>query len=112
MLKAVSIVLVALTAALWLAQFFLPAHGVGVATGLVIYLVAWWIVLFTILPLGVRGQHEDHEVVAGTEPGAPVDPGLKRKAWLTTVVASIVWLVIFTVVEFDLIDVNSLPFPR
>lgn len=109
--RILSIGLAALTAVLWLAQFFLPPQGVGVVTGLVIYLVSWWIMLFTILPLSVRGQHENNEVVAGTDPGAPVDPGLKRKAWLTTVAASVVWLVIFVIVEFGLIDVETLPFP-
>ena len=35
-----------------------------------IYFTIWWIVLFAILPWGVRSQHEDGEVVAGTDPGA------------------------------------------
>tara|TARA_R110002072_G_scaffold60107_2_gene152923 strand:- start:1123 stop:1461 length:339 start_codon:yes stop_codon:yes gene_type:complete len=111
MFKIVSILFVAVAAITWLAQFFLPAQGIGVATGLAIFLVTWWIVLFAILPIGVRGQFEDGDVIEGSEPGAPIQPQLLRKAWWTTVAASVVWLVIFSIVEFGLIDIESLPFP-
>jgi len=105
MFKIVSILIVAGSVVAWLVQFFVPHQGLGIATGLAIYLVTWWTVLFAILPIGVRGQYEDGDVVEGSEPGAPVSPGLKRKAWWTTVAASAVWLVIFAIAEFGLIDI-------
>ena len=37
------------------------------------YLLIWWMTLFIVLPLGVRGQAEAGQVVEGSEPGAPVD---------------------------------------
>lgn len=106
MWRMVQIGVVALAAVLWIAQFFVRNDGVGVVSGLVVYLIAWWTVLFAILPRGVQGQHETGEVVAGSEPGAPVDPGLKQKAWLTTVVTAAFWLVFFVVVEFGLLDLG------
>jgi predicted secreted protein len=57
-------------------------------TGLiVIFVLAWWMVFFAALPFGVRGQAEMRDVAPGTEPGAPVDPDLKRKALYTTAIA-------------------------
>lgn len=53
----------------------------------VVFTLVWWMVFFTMLPVGVRGQHEANEVVPGSEPGAPVVPDLKRKALWTTMIA-------------------------
>lgn len=62
-----------------------------VAGGLAVYFVIWWTVLFAVLPFGVRSQAETGDVVDGTEPGAPVLPGLVRKALITSVIAAIVF---------------------
>ena len=61
-----------------------------------VYLVIWWVVLFTILPLGVQSHHEAGiEVPGGGEPGSPVDPKLLRKfittTWVSAVVFALVW---------------------
>ncbi len=57
-----------------------------------IYLTTWWIVLFAILPLGVKSQHENEEGrLLGTDPGAPIAPRLLMKAALTTVVSAVVF---------------------
>ena len=55
-----------------------------------IYFVVWWIVLFAVLPWGMRSQQEEGEVVLGTEPSAPANPRLVRKAIITSIVAAIV----------------------
>ena len=102
--------LVALVVVLLVAQLFLPDRGVGFVTGLVVLLLIWWMVLFAVLPRRVRGQFEDGDVVPGTEPGAPVEPRLKEKAWLTTLIACGLWLVYFVVFEFELIGLDAIPF--
>jgi predicted secreted protein len=60
------------------------------------YFVIWWIALFAILPLGIKSQVENDDVVPGSEPGAPARPMLLKKAILTTVVSlpllGLVWL--------------------
>ena len=65
--------------------------------GVVIFLISWWMCLFVVLPIGVRGQFEDGEVEDGTEEGAPVSHMLPKKAiWATigavicTVIAGLV----------------------
>jgi predicted secreted protein len=63
----------------------------SVAGALALYFIIWWTVLFAILPFGVRSQAESGEVTAGTEPGAPVAPLLRRKALWTTIIAAIVF---------------------
>lgn len=61
---------------------------------LALYFVIWWILLFAVLPFGVRSQVESGEVIQGSEPGAPVLPALREKAIWTTFVASIVLVLV------------------
>jgi predicted secreted protein len=57
-----------------------------------IYFTIWWIVLFAILPIGVRSAHEEgEETPAGSDPGAPVAPGLWKKAGITTIVSAVLF---------------------
>lgn len=52
--------------------------------GAVIFIISWWLSFFAVLPIGVRGQFEDGDVVEGTEEGAPAEPMLRKKAiWAT-----------------------------
>ncbi|MEO1040364.1 MAG: DUF1467 family protein [Pseudomonadota bacterium] len=102
--------LFALVIVLWIAQLFLPDQGVGFVTGIVVFLITWWTVLFVVLPQRIRGQHESGEIVPGSEPGAPEDPQLGQKAWLTTVITSAVWMVYFILWEFGLVSLDTIPF--
>ena len=52
-----------------------------------IYFVVWWVVLFAVLPFGVRTQADAGEVIAGTAASAPVRPMLLKKAIATSIVA-------------------------
>jgi predicted secreted protein len=69
------------------------AFGLRVSGGLALYFVIWWILLFAVLPFGIRSQAESGDVVHGSEPGAPALPALREKAIWTTLVASIVLVV-------------------
>ena len=57
-------------------------------TGLMVFFVIWWTVIFAVLPLGVR-RGEDN--VAGAERGAPAKPDLLRKALITTAITAVLW---------------------
>ena len=75
-----------------------------------VYLVVWWTVLFTILPLGVRSHHEEGiDVPGGGEPASPVNPNIKKKFITTTWVSAIVLGVIWLVLHFNLITLPTYP---
>ena len=57
---------------------------------LAIYFVVWWIVLFAVLPFGVRTQDEEGQVTLGTTHSAPTRPLLARKAIATSLVAAVI----------------------
>ena len=79
-------------------------------TGFVIYLTIWWTVLFAILPLGTQTHAEAGiDKGDGGDPGAPVDPKLKRKFITTSWVSAIVFAVGWIVYHFHLIHLPDLP---
>ena len=63
----------------------------AVSTALAIYFVIWWIMLFAVLPWGVRSQDEAGEIAHGTDPGAPAIPRLWWKLLWTTLVSALVF---------------------
>ena len=55
----------------------------------VVFIIAWWLVFFAVLPIGVQGQFEKGEVTDGTEPAAPVNHMVPKKALWATIGAAI-----------------------
>ena len=81
-------------------------------TGILSFIVIWWISLFVVLPFGARSQIDDGHVTHGTEPGAPAKNNMVKKALITTLLASIIWLTIFAAIElelFSLVPIDSDP---
>lgn len=79
-------------------------------SGLAIYFVIWWIGLFAVLPWGVRSQHEEGEVVKGTDPGAPARPRLLRIVIANTIFASVIFGLYYIVWTRQLITLDDIPF--
>lgn len=63
-----------------------------------LFFVIWWMVLFAVLPLGVQSQFEAGDVVPGSEGAAPQKPMLLKKAGITTVIAIILFTIVYLVV--------------
>ena len=80
---------------------------------LAIYAIIWWIVLFAMLPIGVRTQEEEGEVSPGTAESAPHRPRLLPKMVATTVVASLVFAAVYVIIVHRVITLDQIPFlPR
>jgi predicted secreted protein len=81
----------------------------GVGTSIAVYLTIWWTVLFAVLPLGAQSFAEAGVDPEGGDPGAPVNPNLKRKFITTTWVSALIMLVVLAVVHFQLVDLARVP---
>ena len=68
----------------------------GWVTGIVVYILAWWVTLFAVLPLWITPSEPDD---LGHAAGAPRNPLLARKLALTSAVAAVIWLGIYIVVS-------------
>ena len=76
--------------------------------GIAIFFVVWWIVLFAVLPFGVRTQGEAGETVAGTPPSAPAKINVARIILINTIVAIVVFAIIWAAIEFDFFGISEL----
>jgi predicted secreted protein len=68
-----------------------------VATALAIFFLIWWVVLFAVLPWGIKSQHEANDIAPGTDPGAPSKAQIGWKLVWTTVVAAAIYAVCFLI---------------
>jgi predicted secreted protein len=82
----------------------------GPVTGIAIYLTIWWTALFVILPLGTRTHAEmGIDLKDGGDPGAPVNPNLKRKFLTTTWVSAIIFILFWLTIQFHWVTLPKLP---
>lgn len=57
-----------------------------------IYFIIWWLTLFAVLPIGLRTQAEEKEVVPGSVESAPARFRAGRIFLMTTVLAAVIHL--------------------
>jgi predicted secreted protein len=79
-----------------------------VTTAIAVFFLIWWVVLFAVLPWGIRSQHESGEIVLGTDPGAPAIPRLFRKLAWTTGVSAVIFAVFYVVYVNRLVTLDGL----
>jgi predicted secreted protein len=78
---------------------------------LAIYIFIWWIVLFAVLPFGVHTQDEAGSVVPGTPASAPAKQRMLRVFLINTIVSTIIFAIVYTIISYKLITPDMIPFP-
>lgn len=74
-----------------------------------IYFITWWVVLFAMLPIGVKTQDEDGDVTLGTVASAPKGPHMLRAVILTTLVSGVIFGAFYVAVVYYGFSFNDLP---
>ena len=83
----------------------------GIAGSLMVFAISWWIAFLVLLPFGIRSHLEQGKVEPGTDPSAPVSPGLGPKAIWAFLIAIVLWAVLFSAIEYKLILIDDIPIP-
>ena len=82
----------------------------AIGTGIAIYFLIWWLMIFITLPFRMKSQLETGDVTEGSEGAAPAKPQLlKRMIWnsiLSLVVFFLYWLLFY---YFDY-SIDDLPY--
>jgi predicted secreted protein len=66
------------------------------------YFMIWWVVLFAVLPFGVRSDAEAGvETPRGADPGAPIAPKLAIKALATTLISFVVFAALYAYMAYE-----------
>nr|WP_306266534.1 DUF1467 family protein [Pararhizobium sp. IMCC3301] len=79
-------------------------------SGVAIYFIIWWLVLFVTLPFGVRAQNEAEDMALGTDRGAPISAGIGRKAIATTILSLLIFATFYFLREVLEIGLDDIPF--
>lgn len=77
----------------------------SVLNAVFVYVLIWWTMLFTVLPLGVSRHKEDGK---GFDAGAPEKPDLKKKLIINTLVSAVVLGIIQTLIVTGVLDWHAL----
>lgn len=76
----------------------------GWVVGTATYVIIWWLVVFAVLPFGVRPAEEGD---VGRAAGAPAQPRIALKAVITTAIAAAIWLFVYWAVSVGLVNFRS-----
>jgi predicted secreted protein len=79
-----------------------------ITAALVLYSVTWFMVFFIVLPIRFKAQADTGHIVPGTPASAPAEETVKRKAWITTLVAVPLASVITAVILWGGITIRDL----
>ena len=80
----------------------------GITGSIIVYVLIWWIIFFSILPIGIQSNKEVFkEKIGGMDPGAPKNPNIGKKFLITTLITSIIFAVIYYLVETDLLNLRE-----
>jgi len=68
----------------------------GITGSIIVYLMIWWIIFFSILPVGIKSNKEIFkDRIEGIDPGAPKNPKIAKKFLITTIITSILFIMIY-----------------
>ena len=75
-------------------------------SGVVVYLLIWWVTLFAVLPIGTQPDPEGDPATGGWR-GTPRQPRMLRKVVITTLVATVLWLGAYVLITSDWLSFRS-----
>lgn len=64
--------------------------------GFLIYVIIWFVILFTVLPIGVKVSKK---TIKGNAPSAPEDPLIVKKFIITSFISFIFWIVVYLLIK-------------
>lgn len=80
----------------------------GITGSIIVYVLIWWIIFFSVLPIGIQSNKEKfRENIEGVDLGAPNNPKIGKKFLITTIITSIIFIVIYYLVKFDLLNLRN-----
>ena len=74
-------------------------------TGLaIIYIMIWWIVFFTILPIDVNRQKSIK--IEGEDTGSPENPKMLKKFIYCTGITTVIFMIIYLLIKYEYLNLR------
>ena len=77
----------------------------SVTGSVVIYVIIWWIVFFSLLPVDVN-RYKDIKI-KGEDTGSPENPKIAKKFIYTTIISSVLFLIIYYLVYYNYLNLRN-----
>ena len=75
---------------------------------LIVYISIWWIVFFSVLPIGIKSQNAKFsDKLHGNDRGAPKNPEIGKKFLITTLITSVIFFVIYYLVSLNYFNLRG-----
>ena len=80
----------------------------GITGSIIVYVIIWWIVFFSVLPVGIQSNKEKfREKIEGVDPGAPENPKILKKIGYSTLITSIIFIIIYLLVKYEYFNLRN-----
>ena len=80
----------------------------GLTGSIIVYVMIWWVVFFSILPIGIQSNKETYkENIGGSDPGAPKNPKIGIKFLITTIITSIIFIMLYYFVSKGFLNLRN-----
>tara|TARA_B100001769_G_C22012517_1_gene544122 strand:- start:11 stop:265 length:255 start_codon:yes stop_codon:yes gene_type:complete len=80
----------------------------GITGSIIIYVMIWWVVFFSVLPIGIQSKKEIFkDRIEGFDPGAPNNPKIGKKFLVTTIITSLLFIMIYYLVNNDFLNLRN-----
>ena len=77
----------------------------SITGSIVIYVIMWWIVFFSLLPIDVN-RNKNYKI-DGEDPGSPENPKIIKKFIYTTIISSVLFLIVFYLVNYNYLNLRN-----
>ena len=72
----------------------------NITGSIVVYVIIWWIIFFSVLPIGIKHNNKPfNNNLEGIDPGAPENPNIFKKFLYTTFITTVIFVLIYYIVE-------------
>ena len=80
----------------------------GITGSIIVYVMIWWIIFFSVLPIGIQSNKEVFkEKIEGMDPGAPKNPKIAKKFFITTLITTAIFSVIYYLTKIELLNLRE-----
>ena len=80
----------------------------GVTGSIIFYVMFWFIIFFSVLPIGIQSNKEVFkEKIEGMDPGAPKNPNIAKKFFITTLITTVIFSVIYYLAKAELLNLRE-----
>ena len=70
----------------------------------IIYIIIWWIIFFTILPIDVNRQKSIK--IDGEDTGSPENPKMLKKFIYCTGITTVIFMIIYLLIKYEYLNLR------